>query len=133
MTRLESQSVEIAHSAETVFSFLSDFNNFQKLMPEQVTNWKSSPTECEFTINGMATIGMRIEETQSPNLIRIVENGKVPFTFKLEVLLQPTNAEKCHAKLVFEAELNAMMKMMLEKPLGNFVQLLATKLQTIPL
>ena len=33
-------------TAKEVFDFLSDFNNFQKLMPEQVVDWKSTADEC---------------------------------------------------------------------------------------
>ena len=53
MTRIESDKVEVAKSAEEVFNFLSDFNNFSKLMPEQVTDWVSDTDTCSFNIKGM--------------------------------------------------------------------------------
>ena len=31
-------------------------------MPSQVTNWKATEDECSFTLNGMASIGMKIVE-----------------------------------------------------------------------
>ena len=133
MTRLESHTVEIAHSANKVFAFLSNFNNFQTLMPEQVTNWKSTDADCEFTISGMATIGMRIQEKTEPLLIRITQSGKVPFAFQLDVNLQVVDDNRCKGQLFFDADLNPMLKMMVEKPLGNFINLLADKLQTVPI
>jgi ribosome-associated toxin RatA of RatAB toxin-antitoxin module len=131
MTKIESETVEINNSAENVFNYLSDFNNFEKLMPPQVTNWTSTNEECSFTINGMATIGMKIIEKTPHTKITITSNGKVPFEFKLFVLLTEKDANNCTGQLTFESELNMMMKMMVEKPLGNFFNMLAQKMKDI--
>ena len=131
MTKIESEKVEINNSAENIFNCLSDFNNFQKLMPPQVTNWTSTSEDCSFTINGMATIGMKIIDKTPFTKITISSNGKVPFEFKLFVLLTETGANSCAGQLVFESELNMMMKMMVEKPLGNFFNMLAQKMKDI--
>lgn len=131
MTRIESQRAEVDKPTDKLFSFLSDFNNFEKLMPEQVTNWKSTKDECSFTINGMATIGMKIQGSTPHEVINIVSNGKVPFDFKLDVLLTSISEAQSSGQLIFEAELNPMVKMMVEKPLTNFFNLLAARLNEI--
>ena len=131
VTKIESEKVEVNNSAENIFTYLSDFNNFQKLMPPQVTNWTSTTEDCSFTINGMATIGMKIIDKTPFTKITISSNGKVPFEFKLFVLLTETGANSCIGQLVFESELNMMMKMMVEKPLGNFFNMLAKKMKDI--
>ena len=133
MTRIESEKVEVNNSAEKTFSFLSDFNNFQKLMPQQVTNWQSTTDECSFTISGMATIGMKITEKKPNSEIKIISNGKVPFNFNLNVFLSETTPDKCAGQLVFEADLNPMIKMMVEKPLTNFFNLLVVRLKELDL
>jgi len=58
MTRIESEMQTINSSIETVFNFLSNFNNFEKLMPEQIINWKSTEDTCSFTIKGMTDLSM---------------------------------------------------------------------------
>jgi hypothetical protein len=131
LTKIDSEIVDIDNSAENVFNYLSNFNNFEKLMPPQVTNWKSDAEECSFTINGMATIGMKIIEKQVPTKITISSHGKVPFEFKLFVLITPTDATHCKGQLKFESDLNPMIKMMVEKPLGNFFNMLAQKMKDI--
>jgi hypothetical protein len=131
MTKIESEKVEINNSAENIFNYLSDFNNFEKLMPPQVSEWTSTKDECSFNINGMATIGMKIIEKTPNTKITITSNGKVPFEFKLYVLLTETDANHCTGQLTFESELNMMMKMMVEKPLGNFFNMLAQKMKDI--
>lgn len=131
LTKIESEKVDINNSASAVFNYLSDFNNFEKLMPPQVTNWTSTSEECSFTINGMATIGMKIIEKTPFTKITITSNGKVPFEFKLFVSLVEKDMNNCIGQLIFESDLNPMMKMMVEKPLGNFFNMLAQKMKDI--
>jgi hypothetical protein len=130
-TKLESEKVEITNSARNIFNYLSDFNNFGKLMPSQVTNWQSTTDECSFTINGMATIGMKIIEKTPHSKITITSHGKVPFDFKLFLLLENNGENACTGQLVFESDMNPMLKMMVEKPLGNFFNMLAQKMKDI--
>lgn len=131
VTRIESDKVLIENSAANVFNYLSNFNNFKQLMPEQVTEWKSTEDECSFNINGMAVIGMKIIDKVPVSAIHIVSNGKVPFEFKLDVLLNAADDNKTFGQLVFQSELNMMVKMMVEKPLTNFFNLLAQKMKEI--
>lgn len=131
MTKLESEKVDVNYSKEALFNFLSNFNNFQKLMPEQVTNWKSTEDECSFTISGMASIGMKIVEKIPHSEIKITSNGKVPFNFNLSVLINDAGENKSNGQLVFTADLNPMIRMMVEKPLGNFFNLLAKRMKDL--
>ena len=129
--KIESEVVTIDNSAENVFTYLCDFNNFKSMMPDKVTDWKSTAGECSFVINGMVTIGMIIVEKVPYSLIRIKSNGKVPFEFELDVHLSSTAAKACTGQLVFTSDLNPMMKMMVEKPLTNFFNVLANKMKDI--
>ncbi len=131
LTKIESEKVDINNSAENIFNQLSNFNNFEKLMPPQVTNWKSTPEECSFTINGMATIGMKISNKDPFSTITILSHGKVPFEFKLLVMISKKDAHNCVGQLIFESDMNAMVKMMVEKPLGNFFNMLAHKMKEL--
>ncbi|HEY0031528.1 MAG TPA: SRPBCC family protein [Bacteroidia bacterium] len=131
MLKIESDKVEINNSAERIFSYLSDFKNFEQLMPPQVTNWTATNDECSFTINGMATIGMKIIDKTPFSKITISSHGKVPFEFKLFVLITETDASNCIGQLTFESDMNMMIKMMVEKPLGNFFNMLAQKMKDI--
>ena len=132
MTRIESEKTLIKKSSEEIFLFLSDFNNFQKLMPEQVTNWESNTDECSFTISGMATLGMKIAEKKPNDFIKVVRNGNAPFDFTLECLMKEKGEKESEVQLAFNADLNPMLKMMAVKPLTNFLNLLVQKLNTLP-
>lgn len=131
MTRIESDRTPVDKSPEEIFSFLGNFNNFEKLMPEQVTNWTSTEEECSFTISGMATLGMKIVEKKPVSLIRVVKNGSAPFDFNLECHIAGSGEGKSEVQLVFNADLNPMLKMMAVKPLTNFLNMLTQRLAAI--
>ncbi|MCC7301211.1 MAG: hypothetical protein IT233_01080 [Bacteroidia bacterium] len=129
--KIESQVVDIENSQENVFVFLSDFSNFGKMMPPQVTDWKASADECSFVINGMATIGMKITERVPNERISIVSHGgKIPFSFTLNAVIS-ANGSHSRGQLIFESDMNPMMRMMVEKPLSNFFNILASKMKEI--
>ena len=100
-------------------------------MPEQVTNWHSTEEECSFTISGMASIGMKIVEKTPNTLLKIVSQGKTPFSFTLNIHIAETSSDKCTGHLICEADLNPMMAMMAEKPLRKFFNVLAEKMKGI--
>jgi len=128
MTRLESHEVVIKQSPQKVFEFLSDFNNYQSLMPDQVTDWKSSNEACSFTIKGMASLGMAIDSTTPNSEIKIRKDGKAPFDFFLTGKIgESDNPETSKLQLIFDADLNPFLKMVAEKPLTNFLNMLVDK------
>ena len=79
-----------------IYDFLTDFNNFEKLMPEQVIKWESDAASARFTIKDMAEIGMRIEDVDENKFVLITSDGKVPFEFKLQVNLEKKDEEIWH-------------------------------------
>lgn len=129
--KIESDKVEVSQSSEKLFNYLTNFNNFQSLMPPQVTNWQSTENDCSFTISGMASVGMKIVDKTPHTLVRISSNGKVPFNFTLDIKLDDKGAEGSIGQLIFESDINPMMKMMVEKPLTNFFNALAHKMKDI--
>src|SRR4051812_30023565 len=107
MTRIESEKVALVKSQEEVFNFLSDFNNFEKLMPEQVTDWVSDSSTASFNIKGMASLGMAIESRTPFTEIKIKKNGKAPFDFFLTCEIGNGASENTATlKLYFDADLN---------------------------
>lgn len=131
MTRIESDKSVINKTDRAIFNFLSNFNNFQKLMPEQVTNWQSTEDDCKFTISGMATLGMKISEKNPNDYIKVIRNETGPFDFTLEVYIKKNTEKDSEVQLAFNADLNPMLKMMAVKPLTNFLNILLTKLSEL--
>lgn len=128
MTIIESNKVEVNNSLADTFQFLSDFNNYEGLMPDQITGWESTEDECSFNIKGMASIGMRIDEKVEGKEIRIKSTNKSPFRFDLNCYLHG-EGNTCTSYMVFESDLNPMLQMMVEKPLGSLFNHIVMKLK----
>ena len=134
MTTIETEKKVSPNSAENLFAFLTDLNNFEQLMPEgKIEKWESSEDQCEFVIKGMARIGLTKESSERPNLIVIKTFGKVPFDFNLNIHLNEQADQQTEVFMIFNGEINAFMKMMVEKPLTNFFNFLVTKASEVKL
>jgi carbon monoxide dehydrogenase subunit G len=125
--KIEGKPTSINYPVEKVYEFLTDFNNFEQLMPEQITNWKSDNDSCSFTIQGMADISLEFGEKTPTNYVKLVPVGKVPFSFSLAVNLTD-NGDNTKVNVSVEANLNPMMAMMAKRPLENLVNEMASNL-----
>ena len=131
LTKLESNITEINNSPEKIFNFLCNLNNFEKLMPEQIINWKSTEDSCSFTIKGMTNLSLCISEKIPFSKIIIIPGNNAPFSFNLICQLEETKTNYTAAQIIFNAELNMMMEMLAKRPLQNFINMLASKLKEL--
>jgi carbon monoxide dehydrogenase subunit G len=117
----------------TVFEFLSDFNNFEKLMPEQISEWSSDKESCTFTIQGITTITLTYSSKQPNHTIEIKPVGKTPVSFNLLMKLFESEKEvnKTTGIVEIDADLNPMMAMIARRPLENLVNVMAEKLNEV--
>lgn len=124
MTTMTSDTVAIEKSATVIYKFLCNFNNYEQLMPPQVVDWSSQEAEGVFTIKNMATIGLKIVEMTEPTTVRL-ERTKAPFDLSLICNIMPVDDNNCSLRLDLNADMNPVFKMMAEKPLTNFINVLA--------
>jgi len=131
MSDIKSDKTSINCAIGKIYAFVSDFNNFQKLMPDQVTNWESTSDSCSFNISGMGSLSLRIKEKFPETKVVIIPDAgtKIPFTFQLLCKLQPVSDNITEAEFVFEHEMPAMISLMASRPLQNMVDIFAKKLK----
>jgi len=110
-----------------VFDFLADFNNFEHLMPDQVSDWKSDADSCSFSVKGMGKVGMKYAKKESPVLIEMVPYGKSPISFSLKIkLTEQDGGTKASGEV--DADLNPMLAMMAKRPLENLINEITSRL-----
>jgi hypothetical protein len=127
MTRIEIEKRDIKASTEQVFKYLADFNNYQEMMPESVNNWESTVDDCSLQVSMVPKIQMKIVERLPNHTIKIKGSG--PFDFDLTVLIETIDDTHCKSGMIFEADINPFMKMMIEKPMGQFFGYLTKQVQ----
>lgn len=129
--KIESNHQLIDKESATIFEFLSDLSNYNKLFPEdKIENWNATQDFCACKIKGLSDIGLKRVASTPNTLIYLDSYGKSPFKFTLNFHLSENN-NQTEVYLIFEGDINPFMKMMLEKPLTNFLNNLIIKLSEI--
>lgn len=115
MTIIESK-ITIDKSATLVYQFLTDFNNHQQLMPDNVYNWLSTKDDARFTIQNMANLALKITTRIENQEIKIIPAETPPFAVELKWKLIELGAVT-EVTYSIAADLNMMMKMLVSGPL----------------
>jgi len=120
MSKYTSKVGKVNRSDETIYNFLSDFNNLKAVVPaDKVSDFEATEDTCKFNIQGVGQAGLKIIEKDPCKLIKITSDGKSPFSFFFWIQLKPIedDAQKTAIRLTIDANLNPMMKMMVGKHL----------------
>ncbi|MDB5025373.1 MAG: hypothetical protein JWP78_3128 [Mucilaginibacter sp.] len=115
MTIFESKVI-INKPVNGVYQFLTDMNNHQRLMPENILDWASTVDEARFNIQNMASLALKIESRVENSEIRIIPFEKPPFDLELKWVLTSAG-NTTEVKFIIAADLNMMMKMLASGPL----------------
>ena len=128
---IKSETLTTNASVEKVFDFLNNYNNYEKLMPEQVIKWESDERSGRFTIKDMTTLGMRIDEVKADEYVLLHSDGKVPFEFTLRILLDNKGDNLTDVCIEFDGAVSSMIAMMARRPLTNLVNHMVERIQTL--
>ena len=131
MTTIQSNHKLINKSCDKIFIFLSNMNNFQKLMPSKVNNWRSSENACYFNFQGLGDFGMKIIKTEKNKNIKLLSDGKVVFNFDLNIDILSLENNQSKVKFTYQADLNFMMKILAVQPLTKFTNGLIEQLENL--
>lgn len=124
MTNFESSPQLSGYKQEAIFHVLEDFRQMERLFPEgKVKNWQTDGESCRFQIDGVGELGLIISKKEPASLVQYTGHGKVPFNFHLRVHLQTTE-NGTQVLVTAEAKLNPMLKMMVNKPIQKFMDML---------
>jgi carbon monoxide dehydrogenase subunit G len=125
---LRSDTRRIEAPAEKVYDFLTDFNNFGHLLPEQVKEWDADTTHCSFLIEGLPRISLKLGEcTEARQVIYLPGTGS-PVDFSLRFEMKPLEEGHCEMVNHLEADISPMIAMMAKRPLQHFLDLISEKL-----
>lgn len=125
---LESPKVTVGKSAQELFDLLSNVQNFEKLMPENIAKFEVIGDDAFiFGLKGMPEIKLKMKEKVAPNKIVLgAASEKLPFTLIASINAITDNSSD--VKLDFEGDFNPMMAMMIKGPIGKFIETLATNM-----
>ncbi len=128
MLKLESKIGTIESRDEKIYNFLTDFNNFEKLVPEdKVRNWEADGDTCRFTVDGIGQTGVRILEKEPFKLIKLAGiDNKFNFYFWIQLKMVAENDTKI--RLTAHVDIPPVMEPVAKKPLQKFLNTLVDQL-----
>jgi len=132
MERIVSKIGIVKQPAEKIFNFISNFNNFSQLIPEdKVKDFESTDDTCRFKVEGIGQAGLRIIEKEPHKLIKISSDEETTFDLLLWIQIKEIEPGDSRMKITTEVTLNPIMATMVKKPLKNFVDTLIDQAEKI--
>lgn len=130
MSKIESRIGVVKYSDEKIFSFISDFSNFNNLMPSyKLAEWQADKDTCSFNIAGIGKAGLKIIEREPHKLIKISADDNTPMRLTMWVQLKMAGENDTRVKITVEPDVNAVTMMMVQKPLKEFIDKMISKLE----
>lgn len=127
---LESKKITINKSQKYVFEFLTNLNNFEQLMPDNIDKFLVDGESFIFSLKGMPEIRLVLKEkTEFEKIVLGAASSKLEFS--LTAVINQATEESSEMQLVFNGDFNPMMAMMVKGPLQKFIDTLAEKTTTL--
>lgn len=134
MAKIESKITKTEHSDEKLFGFVTDFRNFEELVPkDKIKDWQASEESCSFSIDGIGAAGLEIAEKEEFKLVKISSTEETPIKFFIWIQFKKVAENDTRIKITIDPQVNMMMMPMVKKPLKEFVDILAERMGTLEL
>lgn len=126
---LKSINVIVNASKEEIKAFLSNAENLWLILPQdKISDFKATTAECSFKVQGGITISL-VQNGSDKDKLFLKSGEKTPFPFNLTVNLSE-NGGKTEGYILFDGEVNAFLKLMVEKPLSALFNYMSEKLKS---
>ncbi|MDP4210413.1 MAG: SRPBCC family protein [Bacteroidota bacterium] len=131
-TKIESRIGQLNCNDESIYTFISNFNNFKQFVPaDKIRDFESTEDSCRFGVPNIGKVGLRIIERDPFKTIKVTGDGMANQQFVLWIQLKQVADLDTRVKVTIKADLNPMLKMMAQKPLQNFVDKLVEAMEKI--
>ena len=131
ITNFKSPEVTANISAQELFTRFSNLNNLKDFVPEDIEEFQSTEDSCSFKVSKLPKISLQMIEKVRFNLIKLQsKDNQISFDLNCKINENP-GQKKCQVTLEIDIELNFMMKMMVEKPLNQFLEKLSAQIKKI--
>lgn len=127
---LEGRKIIVNKSSQELTEMLKRPEDYKHLMPEGLKTFEATENGFNFELKGMPKIGLIIKELL-PNEKVVLGSASSSLDFTLTGTLNPINDHQTETQLLFDGNFNPFIKMMVEKPLQNFINTLTDNLEKL--
>ena len=134
MSQYESSVKCIPYSQDRVYAKLEDLNNIEgikdNLPQDKIKDLTYSRDEASVNIPPIGNVTLRVIDREEPKCIKLEMAGSpIPVLIWIQIIPDGDNASKM--RVVAKAEINFMLKAMIEKPLKDGLEKIAEVLSLI--
>ena len=145
--KYDSEVKVIASSQESVYNHLAnlknleslfDVNRFEELKKQypnapdlKLDSFRATEDECSFSISPIGQVRVEIIEREPSKLIKLAGSKALPFGINCWIQLLPLAERTCKIKITIHADLNPMIKMVIDKHIKSGVDQIAEALTRI--
>ena len=134
MSQYESSVKNIPFPQARVYAKLEDLNNLEtlkdKLPEDKVKDLTYSRDEATVNVPPMGNVTIRVVEREEPKCIKLEAVGS-PIPINMWIQIIPDGEEASKMRVVAKAEINFMLRSMVEKPLKEGLEKIAEALSLI--
>ena len=124
---LEGRKIIVNKSTEDLRRLLENPEDYKSLMPESLQSFEGRDNGFKFSLKGMPEIALKIEEVSDKQVVLASASSSLDFTLKGD--MNAINSNQTEVQLLFEGKFNPFIKMMVEKPLQNFINSLTDNIE----
>lgn len=126
---LEGRKIVVNKSVKDLVEMLKNPSDYKDLMPDSLQKFEVRDNGFKFSLKGMPEIALQIEDVTETEVILKSASSSLDFTLK--GAMEAVNENQTDVQLLFEGKFNPFIKMMVEKPLQNFLNSLTDNIEKI--
>ncbi len=130
LSQFISRLATLTCTGDDFFTFITDMRNFGQFIPEgSAKGWQADEDSCLFTIAPMGEISLKVLSKARASAVCFSGIVLVTTAFTLHVSILEDENSKANVKLLMEADLNPMLKVMASGPIDRFLETLVTEME----
>ena len=129
MTVTAKQEAIIA-TAEQIYAIVSNCNRFGAFIPEQIKGWKSTEDNCQFTVEGIATMEVSIVEKIPFYKVKFQVSNDKNIPMELEIIIE-NQSDTREIEIFMRADVPIFLQPLVKKPMQNLVDVMAARIGTM--
>ncbi|MFC0343449.1 MULTISPECIES: SRPBCC domain-containing protein [Epilithonimonas] len=126
---LEGRKIIVNKSSSELAGMLKNPQDYKDLMPEGLQSFEAREDGFKFGLKGMPEIALKIDNVSDKEVV--LKSASSSLDFALTGSMNALNENQTEVQLLFEGKFNPFIKMMVEKPLQNFINSLTDKIEQL--
>ena len=126
---LEGRKILLTQPVSEIVELLKNPANYEQMMPEGLQKFEAISDGFKFALKGMPEIALKLGEISENKAV--LKSASSSLDFELSTHLNAISEAQTEAQMFFEGKFNPFIKMMVEKPLQNFMSALTDKIEKL--